>query len=275
MTNNVNYSVLMSVYYKEKPDYLIQSIESMLNQTKVTNEFVIVCDGPLTKELDNVIEDYISRHPNLFKIIRLKENVGIGKAANIGLKKCTNNLVAKMDSDDISRLDRCEKQVNCFINDNDLAIVGGHISEFIGDVSDSFSVRKVPIEYNQILKYAKRRMPFNNQTVMYKKNAVLDVGGYSNLTRCEDYELYTRMLRNNYKAINLDNVLVDYRLNDDAIKRRGTILQLKSFTKVRWILYKNNFSNFIDFLIPVSAQIVITVVPNRLRKIIYKKLIRK
>lgn len=268
-----NYSVLMSVYYKEKTEYLQQSIQSMLNQTVPTNDFVIVCDGELPIETDNLLKRYEKEYPKIFNIIRLKKNVGIGAAANEGLKYCKNELVAKMDADDISLPTRCEKEL-FIMQDEDVAVVGSYIDEF-RDEDKVLATRKVPAEYEKIVEYAKRRDPFNNQTVIYRKSAVLAVGGYSDLKRCEDYDLYVRMLSAGYKAKNIPEALVKYRITDGTYERRGSFENLKGFIVVRWKIYKSGFSHLIDFLIPCGAQIVLSLIPAGLRESLYNKLLRK
>ena len=130
---NQNYSVLMSVYKKEKPEYLQMAIESMLKQTIPPNDFVLVCDGPLTRELDSVILTVRDQYPSLFQVIRLSQNSGLGNALNIGLKACKNELVARMDSDDLSLPYRCELQLNAFKKEPELVFCSGNIAEFTTD----------------------------------------------------------------------------------------------------------------------------------------------
>lgn len=269
-----NYSVLMSVYYKEKAEFLRASIKSMLDQTVPPDDFVIVCDGSLTAELDKTINEFCSQKPTLFQIVRSEKNVGIGAAANLGLKYCKNDLVAKMDSDDISRPDRCERQLKVFRQIPELAIVGGQLSEFEDTPEHVVAIRKVPLNHEDILTFSKRRMPFNNQTVMYRKQAVFEAGGYSPLKRCEDYDLYVRMLRKGYFVNNLPQVLVDYRLNKEALQRRGMMTNFKAFTIVRWRMYRSGFSSLIDFLIPCLAQLFISLSPYKLKAAFYKRWLR-
>ncbi|CRZ34502.1 glycosyltransferase [Herbinix hemicellulosilytica] len=172
----LKYSVLMSIYKKEKPEYFIQSIESMINQTLRPDEIVIVKDGELTKDLENIIEHYIYKYPGLFNIVPLKENVGLGKALDEGLKYCKNELVARMDTDDISLPERCEIQVKEFIKNPKLSIVGTMIDEFYDDPKNVISSRIVPTSNYEIHKFIKRRSPFNHPTVMFKKSDVIRCG---------------------------------------------------------------------------------------------------
>ena len=141
---NLEYSVLMSVYYKEKPEYLSLSIQSMLEQTVKPNEFVIVKDGPLTPELDSVIDSYVSSNPNLFKIISSETNLGLGLSLAKGITEAKNELIARMDSDDYVVNTRCEKQLKLFADDPDLCIVGSFEAEFVDEIDNVISVHKVP-----------------------------------------------------------------------------------------------------------------------------------
>ena len=270
----MNYSILMSVYNKEVPEYLRESLESMFNQTVRTNDFVLVLDGPLTPELYDVINEFKSRYENILNVVQLDKNVGIGAAANIGLKYCKNDLVAKMDADDISLPTRCEKQLKLFEKDPSLALVGSHLSEFSGSADNIVSVRKVPLTHNKILKYARRRSPFNNQSVMYRKSAVEGVGGYSSLKRSEDYELFVRILSNGFKTANINESLVLFRLNDDSYKRKGTIDNVVGSINVRWKIYKMGFSGLVDFVVTAVGQVAISIVPISIKRKIYNKYLR-
>lgn len=271
---NMNYSVLMSVYCKEKPEYLRESLESMFNQTLKTNDFVLVLDGPLTDELYDVINELKNEYRSILNVVQLDKNVGIGLAASIGLKYCKNDLIAKMDADDVSLPSRCEKQIKLFEKDPSLSLVGSYLSEFVDSIDNVVSVRKVPLTHNEILEYAKRRSPFNNQSVMYRKSVVESVGGYSSLKRSEDYELFVRILSRGFKTANMDESLVYFRLNNDSYKRKGTIDNLAGFINVRWKIYKMGFSSFWDFLIPTIGQLAICIVPVSIRKKIYNKYLR-
>lgn len=269
------YSVLMSVYVKENPEHFSVAIESILNQTVVTDDFVIVCDGPLTQQLDAVLERYISRYPQIFHIVRLPENVGIGAAANQGLQHCKNDLVAKMDADDIAVPTRCELQLKLFRENPKLTVCGGYIEEFSEDPAKPFAVRAVPRENEEIRKFAKRRQPFNNMTVMYRRSAVLAVGGYHSLRRCEDYDLYVRLLHAGYQAANLSEILVWARVNSGAYARRASWATLKGCASSRWSSYRLGYSSLLDVAVCVAGELVILISPKGLQHYIYSHFLRK
>ena len=178
-----NYSVLMSVYYKEKAIHLDESMQSIFNQTILTNDFVLVCDGTLTSELDTVIGKYQKKYPNILNIKRLKTNKGLGNALNEGLNLCKNELVARMDSDDIAKIDRCEKELNAFNNNQNISIVGSAIEEFVENTNQVVNIKRVPSDYLEIIKFSKKRNPFNHPSVMFKKS---DIISDSKKTECEN-----------------------------------------------------------------------------------------
>lgn len=269
------YSVLMSVYYKADPRFLNDAINSMLKQTVKTNDFVIVCDGPLTQELNDILAHYDTENPGIFNYVRLEKNVGIGQAANIGLRICKNELVAKMDADDLSVPDRCERQLDCFKSNPKLSALGGYIEEFEEDPETPFSVRSVPVNYEDILHFAKRRQPFNNVTVMYRRSAVLAVGGYRDFCRSEDYDLYLRLLNAGYYAENLPLCLVKVRVNNGAFARRASKDTLRGCARSRWYAYRIGYSSLLDFLICVLGELVIMLSPPKIQHYIYLYFLRK
>lgn len=266
-----NYSVLMTVYKNENPDHFREAIISMLEQTVKTNDFVIVCDGPLTYELDNIIYQFVDDCKNLFNIIRLEENHGVGYASRQGVLHCKNELIAKMDSDDISIKTRCEKELKYFENDEDLAIVGSYILEFLNSNNSNTCIRKVPLESAEIYKYSKRRSPFNNPTIMFKKSAVVAVGNYSDLRRCEDFELFARLLHAGYKAANIPECLLNYRITEFTYDKRNNYSYIKKSRKMsRDIGHSSNF----DVWVSCYSQYIISKLPYKIRRLIYEKLIR-
>ena len=270
-----SYSVLMCVYRGENPLYFREAVQSMLSQTVSPNDFVIVCDGPLTDELNTVINNFINSNPKIMNIIRLPANVGVGAATNEGLKHCKNELIAKMDSNDISVTDRCEKQLKRFESNPDITILGGFIEEFDTDENKPFDIREVPTENNQIKKYARRRQPFNNVTVMYKRSSIINVGGYRNLNRGEDYDLYIRLLKSGYYAENLDDVLVKVRVKLNGHIKRHSFETVKGFLSTRWNTHKIGYSSLWDFTICCIAEIFVFICPSKLQHFIYRKFLRK
>ncbi|MEG0844249.1 MAG: glycosyltransferase [Romboutsia sp.] len=270
----MKFSVLMSVYKNEKATYLEQSIKSVLNQTLKPSEIVIVKDGPLTKELDDVINKYKINNNELFNIIILDKNVGLGRALNKGILHCKYDIIARMDSDDVSMNERFEKQINILKENNNIDIVGSYIGEFSKEISLIEKVRKVPISNKDITIYSKRRNPLNHMSVMYRKKAVIDSGNYQDSPFSEDYNLWVRMFIKGYKALNIPENLVSVRCNDDMYRRRGGIQYIKSEYNLQKYFLKLNHINLYEFLTNLFIRIGIRIVPNNIRKTAYNLLLR-
>lgn len=269
-----NYSVLMSVYYKEKPEYLREAMQSMFDQTVPTNDFVLVCDGPLTKELDSVIEEMQKEHSELH-VVRLKKNGGLGNALNYGMKFCKNELVARMDSDDISYSNRCEKQLEIFQKMKKVSICSGIIEEFIENKDCIENMRVLPEKNWEILLYAKRRNPFNHPCVMYKKSDVLAAGGYQDFFLLEDYYLWVRMLLNDCQGYNLQEPLLRMRTGSELYKRRGGWKYVQSQGKLFRYMKVYGLIGNIECWRSLCGRSVGAMIPNKWRMLLYKKILRR
>ena len=264
------YSVLMSLYKKENPEYLKSSIDSMLNQSVKPDEIVMVEDGPLTPELYAVLDSYPILHR-----VRNKTNLGLGLALNAGLKECRNELVARMDTDDCSKPERCEKQLARFLEKPYLSIVGSHIDEFVDDISNVISQRIVPTTSDDIYNFAKKRSAFNHPTVMYSKTAVLENNGYSDLKRNQDVDLFGRMQFEGYKAENIDEALLWFRSSDELTKRRKSWQNTWSYIATIRKFWKMGYSSFADYVMVGIAQTGMYLMPVKVQNFVYKKFLRK
>ena len=269
------YSVLMSLYVKEKAEYLRSAIDSMIKQTVLPDEIVIVEDGPLSDELYRVIDEYKEKYPDLFHIVVSEKNIGLGLALNEGLKVCRNELVARMDTDDISKPERCEKQLKVFESNPELSIVGSFVDEFHSSPDRVVSVRAVPTEHKDIYRFAKKRSAFNHPAVMYKKSKVLEHGGYSDLRRNQDVDLFGRMLFSGCIAANIGESLLYFRTNDSLAKRRKSWENTKSYIQTIKRFWKMGYAGFWDYFIVAVAQTAMFLMPVRLQHWVYKTFLRK
>ncbi len=268
-----NYSVLMSVYLKDNLLYLKESIESILNQTILTNDFVIVKDGPLTDEMNNVLDDYKSKY-SFINIISLEKNMGLGKALNEGLKHCKNELVARMDADDYSFKDRIEKQLN-YMKKEKIDLLGTQAIEFVDDINKPVQYNKFPLNHDDIVNYAHKRNPYAHPSVIFNKKAVLKAGGYREVYLCEDYDLWIRMIMSGAKCANLDNYLFAVRVNDDFYKRRGGIKYVKSINNLMIMNMQNGFFTKKDYFKNMIIRTIVYLMPNKLREFFYITFLRK
>lgn len=269
-----DYSVLMSVYGGEKPEFFRESVESMLGQSFVTNDFVLVCDGPLTPELDSIVEEYEARY-DFFRPLRLPENRGAGECANVGLAQCRNEYIVKMDSDDIALPERCELSMYLLAKHPGVDMLGAYISEFDSATGKEIAVKKTPSGNSAIRKYARRRNPFNNPTLVYKKSMVERIGGYSTVRRCEDYEFVVRMLSAGAVGRNIPKVLLRYRVTGNNYDRRRNWANTKAFIAVRWKIHRSGFSSLWDFTLASAAQLVMFLMPRTLTELFYKRILRR
>ena len=268
------YSVLMSLYKKEKPEYLKLAIESMLGQTVMPDEIVIVKDGPLTEALNAVVNGYKEKYPELFTIVISEENIGLGKALNLGLSHCRNELVARMDTDDISKPHRCEKQLKEFECNLSLDLLGSAVDEFFSTPDEVVSRRVVPIEHRDIYEFAKKRSAFNHPAVMYKKSKVLSVGGYGDLRRNQDVDLFGRMLFSGCIAGNIEESLLYFRSNDDLAKRRKSWENTKSYIDTIRKFWKMGYASFADYIVIMIAQTGMFIMPVKIQHWVYKNFLR-
>ena len=269
------FSVSMCVYGGDNPDWFDEALKSVVNQTVLPNEIVLVVDGPIPETIQSVIDKYEKEHSDLFNIIYFSENQGHGNARRAGLEACKNELVALMDADDICVGDRFEQQLKIY-EENDIDIAGGNISEFIDKSENIVAYRNVPTTDDDIKKYMKKRCPFNQMTIMFKKSSVQKAGGYIDWYCDEDYYLWLRMAQNNCTMMNTGTTLVNVRVGKDMYKRRGGIKYFKSEAKLQKYMFDNKIIGFGTYLTNVLKRFIVQVLlPNKIRGWVFKKFARK
>lgn len=269
------YSVLMAVYYRETAANLRCAIGSMLAQTAPPEEFVLVCDGPLTASLDAVIEDFCAAYPGLFRILRLKENQGLGVALNRGLRLCGNELVARMDSDDIALPDRMERQLAEMERDPSLSVLGGQTAEFRSDPGKIEAYRRVPVEEARIRTFLKFRNPVNHMTVLLRKSHILQVGSYRSVAGFEDYHLWIRLIAAGYRIRNLDAICCMARADAGLYARRGGVVYFQNTLKMERLLLETKLISHGEYLKNVFVRFLGTIVlPAGARRLIFLLLLR-
>lgn len=269
------YSVLMSVYALDKPEYLIQSLDSMINQTVKPDEIVLVEDGPLTDGLYEVIKIYRDSFADMMTIVSLEKNGGLGNALNFGIRAARNELVARMDADDISLPDRCRMQMEAFRRMPELSIVGTQMDEFADSPQRIVSSRVVPSSYKEILRFSRRRSPFNHPTVMYRKSDVIRTGGYAVCGRKQDLELFVRMLYEGYKAINLRKSYLLYRADQNNLKRRKSWTNCREYIKIMCNFHRKGYNSKADMIYIVTGQMVMYFAPEYLAGKLSSKFLRQ
>lgn len=274
MKEHMKYSVLMSVYCKEKAENLTCAMQSIFAQTIKPEDFVLVCDGPLNESLDRVIEEMTVDHSELH-VVRLTKNVGLGCALNEGIKYCKNDVVARMDSDDVSREDRCEKQLKVLLDNPQISIVSGTVEEFSESINVIDSRRTLPQNHDEIIQFARRRNPFNHPCVMYKKSQVEAAGGYKDFYLLEDYFLWIRMLQNGSVGYNIQEPLLWMRAGSEMYKRRAGRKYAKSQRNLFKYMMSTGFISRKQYVENTIIRFGSSLAPNWLRKRLFKRYVRK
>ena len=273
---NIKFSVLISIYHKEKPEHFNNCMESVWDkQTLNPTEIILIEDGPLTVELNQVIEYWKTKLGNVLHVKKLEKNIGTGKAKNIGLHECTYDIVCIVDTDDICVPERFKKQIDFLKENPDISIVGGQILEFVEDIQNPTGMRKVPLSHENLKNYAKRQSPFNNMTITYRKKHILEVGGYQHHLWMEDYNLFLRVIAQGYKIANLPEVLVYARIDNgmharrkgyEYIKSEKQLLNLKKELKLQSSIHANML-----FLIRSAVRLIPSSVLGKFYNIFLRK----
>jgi glycosyltransferase involved in cell wall biosynthesis len=264
-------SVLMSIFWRESPEFLDVALDSIWRQTRKADQVLLVKD-PIGPELEEVLDAYRTRLP--FTIVSLPESVGFGEAMRIGVENCTGDLIARMDTDDICLPQRFERQVDFLDNHPDVDLVGSAIAEFGDDPASPHAVRKGPSSHRQIARIAPFRNPINHMTVVFRRAAVLSAGNYCDDAGIEDYRLWARMLMAGSRFHNLDETLVLARTGNGFLKRRGGLVKLRHELSMQAYFWKIGFISAPIYAFNLLARTPVIMVPTGLRKVMYEELLR-
>ena len=244
---------------------------SLKNQTVKASEIVLVQDGPVRKELSDLVQSWVEKMPEINHVV-LQKNQGLSVALNTGIEAAEHEWIARMDADDICEPVRFAEQVALIEQKPELAILGSWITEFDENMEQEIAVRKLPETHKEILKYARWRCPFNHMTVMYRKSALLQLGFYKNYGAVgDDYELWARFLMSGYKSANIQQSLVKARTGENFFsKRRRGWKYFKNEVREINDLYRLKLINLPLWLFHVSLKAVVRFSPPGVVKFIYK-----
>ena len=265
----------MSVYKNETLSNFITAMDSVLDQTLLPDEIVLMRDGPVPAELQDVIDTYV-RNSSIISYYPLEENRGLGEALRIGVQKAKYDLIARMDTDDYALPNRFELQIRYHETHPEVSVWGGQIEEFIGDIGNKVGKREVPLDNESICRFMKKRNPLNHMTVMFKRSDVLSAGNYMEMHYVEDYFLWCRMMIAGYSFGNLPDVLVYARTSEDMYQRRGGYKYFKSWKELESFKRKNGITSLADHVSTLVMRFTVQVlVPNKARGFILKHFSRK
>lgn len=262
----------MSIYFKESPNWFYSAMESIWDhQTVRPDEIILVQDGPLTPDLYKMVGIWKKKIGDVLKCIPLEKNVGLGDALNIGLQYCSNELVARMDTDDIAISDRFEKQLTIF-QQGKVDICSSWVTEFDIDKDVTTGMRKLPEFNDDIIKYAKLRSPINHPAVMYKKSAVINAGGYRKMMWFEDYYLWARMIITGSVFYNIQEPLVHMRAGQGQLDRRSGMAYAESELRLLVRFRHIGFLNYFEYYKAVVSRVPIRLLPKPILSMVYNKL---
>lgn len=271
------FSVITSIYKNDNPEFVRVALDSMLiNQTVRPTEIVLVRDGLVPEVFDKLLNEYEARYPEVFNIIRLNQNGGLGKALKLGVESAKYDIVARMDSDDICLPNRFELQLQYMETHPECDIIGGQMTEFIGEPSNIVGKRIVPESNEDIYNYMKGRCALNHVTVMFRKDSILKVGNYQDWFWNEDYYLWVRMMMNKCVFANLSDVLVNVRSGEDQYARRGGMKYFKSEEGIQRLMLDNKLINQWEYSVNVAKRLIVQLLlPNWLRGWVFRTFARK
>lgn len=269
------FSVLMPVYFKDDPKHLLEALRSICTQTILPDELVVVHDGEIPSQIRNILLSFLDESLGTFrvKIVGYEHNMGLGYALNFGLNHCENEIIFRMDADDICRDNRFELQINAFIDNPEVALIGGIIEEFNEIPGDLNIFRTVPLSTEDIRDKTSYRCPFNHMTVAFRKKAVFLAGSYKPQLFYEDYYLWFRLLKN-HNCLNLPHVLVDARIGQGMIKRRSGLSLFRAEFSFQKRLHDEKLINTFVFLRNVLIRCPIRLIPPNLLSYLYKSFLR-
>jgi glycosyltransferase involved in cell wall biosynthesis len=263
----------MAIYHKETPNNLEQCLASLADQTLQADEIVVVKDGALSSELEGILLLWQNKIP--LKIIGYNENKGLAHALNYGLNYCSNELIARMDSDDICLSDRFEKQIMFFKENPNIVLLSGYISEFNKVPNDILSIRRVPIGYIKIKKCLKKRNAFNHMAVMFKKSAIVLLGGYQEIDGFEDYDLWIRLVQSGFKVDNIPEILVYARIGNNMISRRSGLKYIRKEIIFLNEQRRRHFISISEFTLLLILCVPVRLLPPKIIALIYSNFLRK
>lgn len=271
----MEFTVLLPVYHKDIAEHLKIAIESSLNQTLMPNEILILVDGEVGVEIKAILDLYEMEYFDIVNIVYFEKNRGLGKVLRDGVVLAKHNIIARMDSDDISLPNRFERQIEIFKNDESLVLLGSNIREFSYDMEQELKQKKVPLSCSEIVKYSKSRNPFNHMSVIFKKNDIIEIGNYEDMPLFEDYYLWVRVLDSGKKGMNISDVLVNVRAGEEMIAKRSGYNYFKCEINFQRNLLKMNYISKSKFISNVILRGVPRLLPTKIVEMIYSLVLRK
>lgn len=267
------FSILMSVYSKEKPEHLSKALSSIAASSRIDtmDELLLVLDGPLPNALHEHIEEW--RRPLKIRTLALNENAGLAIALNEGLKQIQSPWTMRFDTDDVFLPNRIAAQLPMMAS-GEYDLIGGQIEEFMGDDDAPHQSRLVPESHAEIVAYSVKRNPFNHMTVCFRTDLARNIGGYPSLPYMEDYALWVSMIRDGARTKNTTAVLVHARIGAGMYERRGGLEYAMCEYKLQHFLYRSGHKSAMQAVAHAALRSGVFLSPVKIRKWIYENALR-
>lgn len=269
-----DYSVLISVYHQDRPEWFEAAVDSMAKQTLPPYEIVIVEDGRLTEALYSAEKRCMERYPEWVRIVRLEKNQGLAAAMRQGISECRCEWIARMDADDISEPARCEEELRMAMAEG-ADIVGCDCEEFFETIQNPTAQRLFPASHDDLVRFSRRRTPFCHPAVMMKKSVVMAVGNYKDVYLHEDYDLFVRIFAHGYRGCSVKKILYHVRVGRDFYYRRGGRRYVKALLNYNVQLLRSGWMKPMDFILRSCGNILVGLAPVAVRSWCYRRLLRK
>ena len=268
------YSVLMSVYYNDVPEWFEEAFQSMIEQSWPPKEIVLVEDGLVPQKLQESIDCCVKQYPDVVRLIPLPENKGLAEAMRIGVPACSCEWIARMDADDISDTARCEEELRLAV-DNGADMVSCNYEEFLGTKDQVIARRVYPTDHEELVRLSRRRSPLCHAAVMMKKSMVIAAGNFRGDYKVEDYDLFVRMLMNGAKCCTVNQFLYHIRANENYFQRRGGWKYVKSAIQFNAWMLKQRWTSPSDFFVRSAGMALVGLAPGSVRAWFYKTALRR
>ena len=271
MKSKLSFSVLISLYGREKPSFFREAFKSIYDeQTLKPNQIVLVLDGPLPTDLQAEVEKIRHNAGPILSIVELPVNQGLAAALNTGMEYCVHEWVFRMDTDDIALPNRFQLQAQYIERHPNIDVLGALMEEFDTSNIDYSVMRNIPEIHEDIVKFAKSRNPINHPVCCFKKSVAKEAGGYPPIYP-EDYFLWVKLIQAGRRFHNLQTPLLRMRTGEAFIKRRGTDMLKGELRTYRYML-ETGFINRKEFLIASALRSVVRLVPGWMKVIAYRYL---
>ena len=265
-----DFTVLMAVYAGDRGAWVEQALVSVMNQTLVPQQVLVVEDGPIPPDVRASLDAF----PTLQRVA-LPANVGLSGALQVGLGHCRNELVARVDSDDVNELSRFALQVAEMTARPNLSVLSGYVAEFDEDDAAPYAVRTVPVGVAEVARAAKWRSPVNHPAVMMRRTHVDAVGGYSGFEGLEDYFLWGKLLAAGRQIDNLPEVLVRMRAGAAQGRRRGGWRYAQTEFGLLRAFVGIGFLSWPQAVVAMVVRLPLRLVPDRVRTFVYRSVLRR